>query len=241
MAQDGQQGSRPGWPCVAGRAVDPAYLNLSESTGGQLFLFQKGEAEHSGVVMSASYTHPATVLRLVGNLNGARDIEFPVDRAIESLLVLVSLQCRKDIRVLRPSGAELTSVNTARSIDLAAGKILQADLPEPGKWRVRLEGSGLYVLSVLAKSDLKLTSANVAGQSVQFHLTAAASSVAAQLVDAAGSPLIGPVVPENAGNSAYQANLALRAGRFRLLVSGEDAAGWPFQRMHPVLFTAPAK
>src|SRR5215510_9146942 len=91
-AQNGQQGSRPGWPCVAGRAVDPAYLEVSESTGGQLFLFQPGELEHAAMVMSAPQTHPATMVRAVGHLSGTREIEFPVDSTARSILVMASLQ-----------------------------------------------------------------------------------------------------------------------------------------------------
>src|ERR1051326_3630317 len=87
-AQDGQQRSRPEWPCVPGRAVDPSYLEISESTGGQLFLFQKNEIGQSAVVMNASHTHPATVLRGVGQLNGSRDFEFPVDSGTQSILIL---------------------------------------------------------------------------------------------------------------------------------------------------------
>src|SRR3954463_11349626 len=97
--QDGQGGTKPGWPCVAGRAVDPAYLEVSESTGGQLFLFQKGEVAQTSVVMGAAHSHPATVLRSVGNLSGTRDFEFPVDPSIASIFLLVSLQCRNAIRV----------------------------------------------------------------------------------------------------------------------------------------------
>jgi hypothetical protein len=240
-AQDGQQGSRPGWPCVAGRAIDPAYLNISETTGGQLFLFQKGEAAHSGILMSAPYTHPATVLRLVGNLNGTRDLEFPVDPSIESLLVLISLQCRKEIRVLRPSGSELTAANTAQSIDLAAGKTLRVDLPEPGKWRIRLDGTGLFVLSGLAKPELRLTAVTVSTRALQFHLTWQPSNLAAHLVDAAGGNLSPPDTPQKTGGAAYQTDLAPQTGRFRLVVTGEDGAAWPFQRVHPVLFSPPPR
>src|ERR1700690_1977978 len=89
-AQDGQEASRPGWPCVAGRAVDPGYLDASDSTGGQLFLFQKNEGAQASLVVNASHTHAATILRAVGNLSGTRDFEFPVDSGIESLLLLVS-------------------------------------------------------------------------------------------------------------------------------------------------------
>ena len=263
QAQDGQQGSRPGWPCVAGRAVDPAYLNVSESTGGQLFLFQKGEVAHSATVMSTSYTHQATVLRLVGNLNGVRDLEFPVDRSIESLLVLASLQCRKEIQVFRPSGSELTAANSAQSVDLAAGRILRVDQPEPGKWRVRLSGTGLYVLSVLAKTDIRLTGVGFSEgdapteatqpvsrlpypqlgtpQIMQLQLSGTVSHIGARLVDAAGTPLFDPDEPKKLVEGAYCTRIVLNSERFRVMVTGEDGSAWPFQRMYPVLFTMQAK
>jgi len=258
-AQDGQRGLPPGWPCVAGRPIDPTYLNLSESTGGQLFLFQKGEAAHSAPVMSASYTHPATVLRLVGNLNGTRDLEFPVDRSIESLLVLASLQCRKEILLLRPSGWELTASNSAESVDLAAGRILRVDQPEAGKWRVRLAGMGLFVLSILAKTELRLTevgfSANDdaaesveplsrsphaflgAPQTLQLRLSGGISNLNVRLLDAAGRTLSSPDAPEKTAEGLYRTNIVLQHERFRILVTGEDSAAGPFQRMYPVLFS----
>src|SRR6187455_926009 len=158
IAQTGQEGPRAGWPCVPGRAMDPAYLDLSESTGGQLVLLRKGEAEHSGIVMSASLTHPATIVRLVGNLNGARDIEFPVDSTVESILLLVSVQCRERVAAFRPSGVEITQRNASMLTELAAATMLRVDQPEPGQWKVRFSGSGLYVLSVLAKAGIALTS-----------------------------------------------------------------------------------
>jgi hypothetical protein len=238
-AQQDQQASSPGWPCVAGRAIDPSYLNISESTGGQLFLFQKNEVAQAGDVMSASYTHPATVLRLVGNLNGATDLEFPVDRSIRSLLVLASVQCRKQIQVLRPSGSELNAGNSPKSVDLAAGRILRVDEPEAGKWKVRLNGTGLFVLSVLASSDIRLTSATVSETGIQFHVTGEASHVAVRLVDAAGGRLSDPVTPELAAEGVYRNRIELQSGRFRILVTGDDADAWPFQRMYPVLFSTP--
>ena len=224
LAQTGQEGPRAGWPCVPGRAMDPAYLEISESTGGQLVLLQKGEAQHSGIVMSASYTHPATVLRLVGNLNGTREIEFPVDSTVESLLLLVSLQCRERVTVFRPSGAEITQRNASMLTELAAATMLRVDQPEPGQWKVRLNGSGLYVLSILAKAAISLTSVRHpdAEGAVDFHLRGEVARASAQLVDATGTP-----VPA-------------QAPRYRILVTGQDAAGWTFQRMWPNLFRAKA-
>jgi hypothetical protein len=207
-AQDGQSGARPGWPCVHGLAVDPAYLDVSESTGGQLFLFQKNEVAQASLVMNAAYTHPATVLRAVGNLNGTRDFEFPVDSGIASFLLLVSLQCPRAILVSRPGGSELTERNSELSVDLQAGRILRIDHPETGKWRVHLAGRGLFVLSVLAKADIALTGATFSmnrgaangekpmsrmrdplfgvQQDLEVQLAGQVSHVRLQLVDATG-------------------------------------------------------
>src|SRR5579872_2290937 len=141
-AQTGQQGPKPEWPCVAGRAVDPAYLETSESTGGQIFLFQKNEIAQAGLFLTADSTHPATVLRAVGTLSGTREFAFPVDSTLQSLLVMVSLQCRTAIGVFRPSGTEMTAANSTQSVDLHAGRGVRIDHPEAGTWKLRLEGTG---------------------------------------------------------------------------------------------------
>jgi hypothetical protein len=217
FAQDGQQQNRPGWPCVPGRAVDPVYVENSESTGGQLFLFQKGEIEHAGPVMAASFTHPSTVARAVGHLSGSRTIDFPVDSTIESLFVMISVQCRAGIALLRPNGAEMIAANTARAVDLKAGKIVQVDAPEAGMWRVRVEGTGLYVVSVQAKSSIKVTDARFSdepsrtrkvlpgvSQNAEIHLPGPVANVKLQVVGAGGEPAGDPISQEEAGNSVYK-------------------------------------
>jgi hypothetical protein len=245
-AQSGQNSGRPGWPCVPGRAVDPAYLDISESTGGQLFLFQKNEVAQAALVMNAPYSHPATVLRAIGTLSGTRDFEFPVDSGIDSLLVLASLQCRNAVLVARPNGLELTATNSALSVDLQAGRILRIDQPEAGRWRVRLTGTGLFVLSVLAKAATKLsraafsTASPLLGvrQNVEIHLAGQISHPALQLIDATGNPLseAGPLEQTAAG--VYQASITPQAERFRILVTGVDASALSFQRVYPILFKA---
>lgn len=238
-SQSNQQTSRPGWPCVPGRAIDPTYIELSESTGGQLFLFQKGEMDQAGPVMSASFTHPATVLRAVGHFSGTRDLEFPVDSTVESLLVLVSVQCRSGIAVFRPSGREATDRDTALSVDLATGKILRVDQPEPGRWKVRISGNGLFVASVLAKSDIRLTAVSPVSEpqaAVEIRLSGPLSQVSVDLVDASGGRVSETEALKPTADGVYRSNIRSQAERYRVVVRGEDNSAWPFQRMHPVLF-----
>jgi hypothetical protein len=238
-AQDGQkQGSRPGWPCVPGRAVDPTYLEVSESTGGQLFFFQRNEAAQGMVVINAPHTHPATVLRAVGNLAGDRDFEFPVDAGMKSILVMASLQCRREIRVSRPSGAEANQSTSVQFLELQAGRIQQIDLPEPGMWKVRLSGTGLFVLSVQTKADVSLGRVAVSAMRLEAHVSGQVSNVRFQVIDAAGDPVasLDAVEPDEGG--AYRSPVEPPVERFRIRVTGTDASGWPFQRTYPVLFRA---
>jgi hypothetical protein len=221
---------------VPGRAVDPSFLELSESTGGQLFLFQKGEAAQSAPVMSASFTHPATILRAVGHLNGTRDLEFPVDSGVESLLLLVSVQCRKSILAFDPAGSELTDRNSPLSVELAAGRILRVDGPPPGKWRVRLTGSGLFVFSVLAKADIALTEVVPGAEALELRVRGELSNLRVRLVDASGGRIAELDPPAKGDDGVYRTGMPARIGRYRVVVSGDDTAAWPFQRTHPVLY-----
>jgi len=244
--------------------VDPSFLDATESTGGQLFLFQKNEVAQTSLVMNVSHTHPATVLRVVGNLSGTRDLEFPVDSSIESLLLLVSLQCRNAIRISQPTGSEMTEANSALSVELAAGRILRIDHPDTGQWRVRLTGTGLFVLSVLAKADIALTRVAffVRGypskeeehisrlrdpllgvrQDLEIQLSGQISHPSVHLVDATGGRILDMEAPEQVAEGVYRTSLASQAERYRILVTGDDASARPFQRMSPVLFHAqPAK
>ena len=226
--------------------MDPAYLEVSQSTGGQLFLFQKDEASGAALAMSAAHSHPATILRAVGTLPGSREFEFPVDSTVSGLLVLASVQCRDAIRVYPPSGSELTAADSASIAGFQAGRILRIDRPEPGPWRVRISGSGLFVLSVQARAEIALSAVSVTGDaastSLEARLSGEVSDLRVRLVDASGNPLAGPVSLDLAADGVYRAAIASAFPRFRVLVSGADSAARPFQRVYPVLFRAsPAK
>ena len=234
-AQEQQNSPRPGWPCVPGRAVDPSYVELAESTGGQLFLFQKGEVQHSAGVMMAPTTHPATVLRSVGQIAGTRVLEFAVESGVQSLLVLASMQCRAEIAVLRPGGAEVTASNAAENLDLKTGRIIRVDLPEPGIWKVKLRGEGLYVTSVRAKAPIALSEAAVKSSTAEVSVDGDVSSLRVDLLDAAGELLVRGDGTGRTDAGTYRVELRHVPDRYRILVTGRDALGQPFQRVDPRL------
>lgn len=202
--------------------MDPTYLELSESTGGQIFLLQKGEVAQSAVIMGARDTHPATVIRAVGQLSGEKTFEFPIDSTVESLLMMVSVQCRQSVALMEPAGVEITPNRANHNIDLQAGRIVRMDQPSPGPWRLKITGQGLYVFSVLVKSPIQIS---VADDTDRYK------------VDVAGMEAQATTFEVNAAGERSEGN-----PRFRLSVTGTDSNGYPVMRTHPVLFRAnPAK
>ena len=251
--QTGQVGPRPEWPCVAGRAVDPAYLETSEGTGGQVFLFQKNEVGQTGLFLAADSTHPATVLRAIGALQGPGEFEFPVDSTMQSLLVTASVQCRKSIGVFRPGGTEITAAASTQSVDLQASRAVRIDNPEPGPWKVRLEGTGVFVLAVRAQSALRLAGIDFVDQAgvkspprlgaVQTgvaHVAGNVGGVRFEILGPNGVVLSAVESPET-GNGAYQFSVSPQVERFRIRMTGIDSSGWPVARTHPTLFYARAR
>jgi hypothetical protein len=244
-AQTGQQGSRPEWPCVAGHAVDPAHLDVGESTGGQIFIVQKDEIAQAGLFLNAPSTHPVTVLRAVGKFSGIRDFEFPVDSTIRSLLVMASVQCRKSIGVFRPAGSEMVAANSTQSVDLRSSRAVKIDTPEPGNWKLRLEGSGLFVLSVQAESPIRVSAIEFAEsqKQPQFGVRQRAAARVSGELTRVGFQLLGPAgdlitsaEPPESLNGLYRFPILPITERFRIRMTAVDAAGWPVQRTYPVLF-----
>jgi len=243
-----QSGQTPlsGWPCTAGR-LDPAFLDASESTGGQLFMFQRSEVAQSAAVNMASNGYKAAILRSVGNLNGSRDFSFPIDSTVSSLLVMASIQCRNAVRLSRPEGAEVTAAESSSNIDLKAGRVIRIDRPETGTWSVRLTGTGVFLLSVLAKSEIAIGGISFhsrhdpdlgIAQPMKLYLSGPVADLKFQLIDAAGAALSNPEDLEATSDGAYAATITPNSLRLRVLVTGADSSAQPFQRVYPILFRA---
>jgi len=191
-------------------------------------------------VMSASFTHPSTILRAVGHLSGTREFEFPVDSGAASILVMASLQCRNAIDVMRPGGVEMIAANSAQSVDLQAGKILRVDSPESGKWKVRLTGTGLFVLSVAVKAQISLGSVSLKehGTILEAHVGGEVTNVRFHLLGPGAENLLDLDATEPAAPGAYRIAMQAPAERFRIAVTGTDSMAGTFQRTWPNLFRA---
>jgi hypothetical protein len=147
----------------------------------------------------------------------------------------------------------MTAANSARSVDLQASRALQVDLPEPGTWKVRLEGQGVFVLSVRAQTPLRLVEVDFLGEAgvkseprLGLAQTAIASvageigNVKFEVLGPNGAVLSRVEAPE-AADRAYRFPVTPPAQRFRIRLTGIDASGWPVERTHPILFRARAR
>lgn len=156
VGQQQQPQTRPGWPCV-GRP-DPSMVQVSEGSGGQVFLLDPSEVASSATLLLARDGHDETLRRVVGELEpGLRTIDVEVDTSVERVLFSVSLQCLQEIEIVRPSGAAVAAADPGVTwTAFQAGRQIGVDAPEAGLWQVRLAGKGLLFLVVHARTSLAL-------------------------------------------------------------------------------------
>ena len=263
-AQPQARTAKPGWPCVPGRAIDPAYVHTAEASGGQVFLFDRSEAARSMVLVLNTSRHEDTIYRAMGTLStNPREFAFPVDSTVESLMLSVSLQCLQSITVFRPSSTEVHSgepdVNENR---FRSGLILILTKPEAGSWRVRIAGAGMFFAVAQAKSSISLDNAEFVApggrpgheglfpvkgplymgpQTLSVRLTAPPGETKFKLIDSEAKTLesleMEPVSESGDGREFVHA-FALKHPAFRVAVEGRDAGGYPYQRVLPRLMQA---
>ena len=131
-------------------------VQVSEASGGQVFLLDPSELASSATLLMARDGHDETLRRIVGELDaGLRTVEVAVDPSIDRVLFSVSLQCLQQIEIVRPSGAPVAASDAGVSwTAFQAGRQVGVTAPEPGTWTVNLAGKGLLFLVVHARASL---------------------------------------------------------------------------------------
>src|SRR5262245_20225464 len=261
VAQDQRPRSQPGWPCVG--SPDPSYFRVAEATGGQVFLFDKSEIGSSAIPAIAARRHEETLFRAAGTLvDGRHEFPFPVDSTVESMMVSVSLQCLQSVDVVTPSGQVLQQTAANEFHAFRAGRIITLLQPMPGVWRIRVAGRGMSFLVVQAKSELSLDRVKFvreggrpgheglfpthepprAGvpQWLAIDLSGQASKVTARLVTSPFADIAALRLQKSSSEPAdeqeFLAHVTSPSFAFRVVVSGTDAIGLPFQRVHAPMF-----
>lgn len=259
--QDQPADTRPGWPCVG--AVDPAYVQGAEATGGRVLMLHPTElgAPGVGAVSIGASGHDATIVRVAGQLeSGLHEFDVPIDSTVESVNFFVSLQCLQLVGIAGPTGRDVGEGDPSVSEDhrFDAIRFLTLTGPEPGRWKITVAGKGLFFMIVTARTGLSLgglvfldpgrrtrtaghtVSLPQAGkpQRVEVRVDGAAGPVAFRLISSSAATLQTLSLEESGqepGHRMYRGSVTLPAGGGRLAATGIDERGFPFQRVDPRL------
>jgi hypothetical protein len=242
------QSPRSGWPC-AGK-VDPSYVHVAEATGGKVLPFHPSEISGMGVDARASAQHEETVFRAVGQLSGETyEMTVPIDSTIESMYVVVSIQCLQVVTLMTPSGQELSVATPGVEYhQFEAIRLFVVPKPAPGVWKLIASGQGFFSAIVTARTDLQLdrvafsdAAASHPTAALEARLRGAFRQASFHFV-AGNGELIESLQLDLQDRSDEGANYSgpVKKPRkdFRVAVTGVDAAGFPFQRMESRLSSA---
>lgn len=251
VAQQQPSSPRAGFPC--GARLDQSYFRVAEGSGGHLLLLAPEEIGDSASLLTEFGNHPQTIFRLAGSLNpGLHEFSVPIDSTVESVLFSISVQCLQTADVVRPSGAMAIGEDVTDLPNFRAQHMVIVKRPEPGMWTLRVAGSGISGVVVQARSGIGMSQPEFApgSQATFAHTpTAAVDNTLRIRVSGRASDLRASIV---SGQFVRLAELSLAAGEtdgtylsrftpgtegFRLVVTGNDAAGLSFQRMSAPLVT----
>ncbi len=241
--------ARAGWPC--GGRLDPAYFDVAEATGGQLFLLAPGELGGAAPLLMAFDEHRQTIFRLAGAINpGVHEFRVPIDSSVESVMFSISVQCLQSANVSDPSGAAVGGPDVTDLASFTAQRVVIVPRPAAGVWTIRASGSGVAGITVQARSALALTQVDFAvadgaefttvpvpgvENTVRIGLSGRASQVEASLVNAAFRRMAPLTLTPGRTEGTFVSRFTPPANGFRVLVEGKDANGQPFQRVHAPL------
>lgn len=251
--------------------IDPAYIRGAAETGGQVFRLRPSEIPLLfDVIKPQLKGNQVTITRRRVDLGagGVERIDSPVDGLMSALTIAISVaendvDARHRLRVYRPNGTQVASTDTGvRSITLSTGAVLHVDAPEPGVWRVEVEGYGPFTATVRGNSDLGFARFDfvdpnpdihggffpLAGQPVlgrpsfgEAALVGLPAEARFAFVDEQGTRVQDVTLSRefpDANPEHFVGEAALPSVPFRLAVEGLDASGHAFRREYPTLYRA---
>jgi hypothetical protein len=253
-AQQQPSNACAGWPC--GARLDPSYFHVAEGTGGHLLLLAPEEIGDSAALLTSFGNHPQTIFRLAGSVApGLHEFQVPIDPSVESVLFSISVQCVQASDVVRPSGALAVGDDVTNLSNFLAEHMVIVRQPEPGMWTVRLAGSGIAGVVVQAKSAIGIGRVEFAPapgttfaavpsargeNTIRIRISGRASDVHASLVSGAFLQLAELALTTSETEGTYVSRFTPGAEGFRVVISGEDADGFAFQRVSAPLLTPTA-
>jgi MYXO-CTERM domain-containing protein len=143
--------------------IDPAYLTVTEETGGQAFLMGGSTAE---VASFFDLIEPAlegtlqTLLIVSGTLDGTtpRELLVPVDTTVTRVAFSATFEAFGALRVFRPDDSEVIAGDPDATVTgFTGGSVITMEAPATGMWRAVVEGdAGAFSLSASGNSSIGL-------------------------------------------------------------------------------------
>ena len=137
--------------------VDPAYIRVAQETGGQVFFIRRSEVGSIFPLLEPSLAGDLRPMLVVNDqfTGGDRNFDVPVDSTVTRVTFSAGAEAFASVRLFRPSGSEvLTTDPDVVYTQLPTARIYTVQSPGAGLWRMSLNGTGTFHLSVLGNSPI---------------------------------------------------------------------------------------
>lgn len=232
-------------------------FDLAANTGGDFYFWAPGEF---GAMALRVPVHHENVLLSYGSVHGKTPFEFPVESSVQEMTLFAGIE-RKDLAVLvRPD--RTVAHDGDPGVDLQTFQrmlIATVKSPQPGTWRLEIDGDGLYAVTVHVKQAedgpelirfsfiepggrpghegmFPVTRAVRAGETLDCEVALSGSLREAELVFVTGDGAPLSTMPlKPAGVDQYTGRCSVPKGPFRAMVRGKDTKDLAFQRVESPL------
>jgi hypothetical protein len=246
-------------------SADPSYIRTATETGGIPMFLQRSEAGKSfHLVRESTRANVSTVLWATGSLSSqAQSFVVPIDSMTQRMTFTFSFDSEgNSVSIRAPSRAlvQQDSPNTEVT-ELHCGRIVTLVPPEKGEWRLDLAGRGRFWLEAQAQSDIHIIATEfvrtggrpghegyfridgqpLAGRPAMMRANASTSdarSIEFWLADERGGMLRKLQLRRISSTEEFMGTIDLPEVPFRMVMTGLDANGWPYQRFFAPLFHA---
>ena len=246
--------------------IDPAFIQVAEETGGQLFFLSPFELDQVlDLVRPQLEGNFVTVSTIRSNVpTGLHSFPIPIDSTMSRAIFSVSsLDSNISVNLIKPSGS-IVDPNTdpdATLADINSAWIMTIQNPESGSWRLEIQSEGDLSIDVKANSPLNIGRFDFVRLIINAHggyfpiegqpiageeqiglarIFGPYASANFKLIDDAGQTIQALNFSSDllSGPGELVGRFVPPQGKFRIAISGLDEAGFPYQRTLPRKFLA---
>lgn len=231
-------------PCSDAFKINATLLKAAEDSGDPYAMLLPSETSKAAPLIEHAKTADTGVLLVYGELKGGkREFAVPVDSTMQLLTLSIFIQCLGSVTVVDPAGTQVGAGPHVEQASFHSGQLMNVTEPQTGLWRIRVEGSGTYAITAMAKSTIRFTGAEFAGnplkagtQKLQAVLQGDFSTVQFVLMTMDGMPSVFKMAVDPNKPGGFTGDVVLPPEPFRIIAEGADNNGLIYRRFFPTLF-----